>query len=72
MYAIDRIENDIVIAENLKTKEKSELKVNEFSITPKEGTIFSIENNSIIKQEKTEQDRRELLRQKMERLKKHE
>ena len=72
MYAIDRIENDIVIAENLKTKEKIELKVNEFYFTPKEGTIFSIENNSIIKQEKTEQDRRELLRQKMERLKKHE
>ena len=72
MYAIDRIENDIVIAENLKTKEKIELKVNEFSFTPKEGTIFSIENNSIIKQDKTEQDRRELLRQKMERLKKHE
>lgn len=72
MYAIDRIENDIVIAENLKTKEKIELKINEFPFELKEGTIFSIENNNIIKQEKTEQERREILRKKMERLKKYE
>lgn len=72
MYAIDRIENNIVIAENLKTQEKIELKTNEFPFEPKEGTIFSIKNNNIIKQEETEQERRELLRKKMERLKNHE
>lgn len=72
MYAIDRIENNIVIAENLRTKEKLELKIDKFPFEPKEGIIFSIENSSIIKQEAEEQERRKLLREKLERLKNHE
>lgn len=77
MYAIDRVEKNIVIAENLKTKEKLKIKIEDFSFEPKEGTIFSIEKNNnsnsiIVKQEEYEKKRRDLLRQKMERLKKHE
>lgn len=72
MYAIDQIENDIIIAENLKTKEKKEFKKSDFSFPIKEGIIFSIQNNIIQKEEKIEEERRRLLREKMERLKKHE
>lgn len=72
MYAIDQIENNIVIAENLKTKEKEEFNPSDFPFPIKEGMMFSIQNNIIKKEEKKEQERRHLLREKMERLKKHE
>lgn len=72
MYAIDRIEKNLVIAENLKTKEKIEIKKEEFSFEPREGLIFSIENEKIIEKKEVEEDRRKLLREKMERLKHHE
>ncbi len=72
MYAIDQIENDIVIAENLKTKEKKEFKRSDFPFPIKEGTMFSIHNQTIQKEETIEQERRRTLREKMERLKRHE
>lgn len=72
MYAIDQIENDIVIAENLKTKEKKEFKRSDFPFPIKEGTTFSIHNQTIQKEETIEQERRRTLREKMERLKRHE
>lgn len=72
MYAIDRIEKDIIIAEDLQTKEKIEIKIEEFPLKPREGLIFSIENGIIIEKQEVEQDRRKLLREKMERLKHHE
>lgn len=52
MYAIDKIEKNLVIAENLQTKEKIELKKEEFSFEPREGLIFSIENEKIIEKKK--------------------
>lgn len=72
MYAIDRIEKNLVIAENLQTKEKIEIKIEKFSFEPREGLIFSIENEKIIEKKEVEEDRRKLLREKMERLKHHE
>lgn len=72
MYAIDRIEKNLVIAENLQTKEKIEIKKEEFSFEPRERLIFSIENEKIIEKKEVEEDRRKLLREKMERLKHHE
>ena len=72
MYAIDRIENNLVIAENLQTKEKIEIAKEEFSFEPRKGLIFSIENEKIIEKKEVEEDRRKLLREKMERLKHHE
>lgn len=72
MYAIDRIEEDIIIAENLQTKEKIEIKIEDFPLEPREGLIFSIENGIIIEKKAVEEDRRKLLREKMERLKHYE
>lgn len=72
MYAIDRIEKNLVIAENLQTKEKIEIKKEKFLFEPREGLIFSIENEKIIEKKEVEEDRRKLLREKMERLKHHE
>ena len=72
MYAIDKIENDIILAENLETKEKISLTTKDFSFPIKEGTMFSIKDNKIIEESSKEQDRRRILREKMERLKHHE
>lgn len=72
MYTIDRIENDIIIAENLETKEKIEIKTEDFPLNIREGLVFSIENEMIIEKKEVEEDRRKVLREKMERLKHHE
>ncbi len=72
MYAIDRIENGIVIAENLETKKKVELKIESFPFEPQEKTIFKIEDGIILEEENIENQRKQSLREKMERLKKHE
>lgn len=72
MYAIEKIENNLVIAENLETKEQITIPQKDFTFSIKEGTLFDIKNNKIIKQEKLEDERRKLLRERMERLKHHE
>lgn len=72
MFAIDRIEKDIVIAENLNTKEKLEIKIEEFPFQPKEGQLFAIKAGKIIEKDEEEIERRKMLREKMERLKHHE
>ena len=72
MYAIEKIDNNLVIAEDLETKEQITLSQKDFTFSIKEGTMFDIKNNKIIKQEKLEEERRKLLRERMERLKHHE
>lgn len=72
MYAIEKIDNNLVIAEDLETKEQITLSQKDFTFSIKEGTMFDIKNNRIIKQEKQEEERRKLLRERMERLKRHE
>ncbi len=72
MYAIEKIENNLVIAEDLETKEQITIPQKDFTFSIKEGTLFDIKNNKIIKQEKLEDERRKLLRERMERLKHHE
>ena len=72
MYAIEKIDNNLVIAEDLETKEQITLSQKDFTFSIKEGTMFVIKNNKIIKQEKLEEERRKLLRERMVRLKRHE
>ena len=72
MYAIEKIENNLVIAEDLETKEQITIPQKDFTFSIKEGTLLDIKNNKIIKQEKLEDERRKLLRERMERLKHHE
>lgn len=72
MYAIDKIEEDIVVAEKLDSNEKVTFKKDSFPFTVYEGLIFSVLDGKIIKEEQIEQNRRKTLREKMEALKKHE
>ncbi len=72
MYAIEKIENDLVIAENLETKEQKTFQKDEFPFVIKEGTMFIEKDKTLIACPTKEQERRHLLREKMERLKHHE
>lgn len=72
MYAIDKIEGNLIIAENIKTKEKLEIELENFPFRPREGMIFTIEDEKIVERKDLEQKRRQQIREKMERLKKHE
>ena len=72
MYAIDKIEENIVLAENMETKEKLTLTKDNFSFPIYEGLMFSLKDNIPVLEQKREQERRLSLREKMERLKRHE
>lgn len=72
MYAIDQIEESIVLAENLDTKEKITLKKENFPFPIHEGLLFSLKDNTPVLEQQKEEDRRKALREKMERLKRHE
>lgn len=72
MYAIDQIEENIVLAEKLNTKEKIVLKKESFPFPIHEGLLFSLKNNIPVLEKKKEEERRSLLREKMEKLKRHE
>lgn len=69
-YAIDRIEEDIVILENLETKEKEEVNMKNIVGEIHEGAIVIKNNDTYITDSKEESLRRKTLREKLERLKK--
>ena len=52
-YVIDRIENEIVILEELNTKEKIEVEVSKLPNEIKEGIVLKKEENFIIDTEET-------------------
>ncbi len=72
MYAIDKIEENVVVAEDLETKEKITINRKYFPFPIHEGLIFSKRENIITQEDIIEKDRRKMLREKMERLKRHE
>ena len=69
-FAVDRIENDIVICENLETKEKVSLSKN---ILPKvrDGSILIYEKGKYVLDANSENERRKSIRDRFNRLKKN-
>lgn len=68
-FSVDRIIDNIVIIENLETKELLEINIKELPENIKDGTILKLENNQYILDETTQKIREETIREKMERLK---
>lgn len=68
-YAIDKIEEDIVILENLETKEKEAVNIKNILGETHEGAIVIKNNDTYITDSKEENFRRKMLREKLERLK---
>ena len=69
-YSIDRIENNIVILENIQTGLKKEISINELPIDIKEENIVIEDNNEYKIDKVEEQNRREKIINKFQRLKK--
>ena len=62
LFAIDRIEDNIVVLENIETKENREIHREILPINIHEGTIVRCDNNSyIVNEDEEEKRRREIL-----------
>lgn len=68
-YAVDRIEGDIVILENLETKEKKEVQKSELPNTIKESNIVIESNNTYNISQEEENERLKLIQEKFNKIK---
>ena len=68
-YSVDRIIDNIVVLENLDTKELLEIDIEKLPKNIKDGTILKLENNQYLLDEITQKTREETIKEKMERLK---
>lgn len=68
-YAVDRIEDTIVIIENIKTKEKTEISITDIVGQVHEGSIIIKQDNIYVCDIEEEEARRKKLREKLEHLK---
>ena len=71
-YVVDRIEEDIVVLENLETREITNIKISELDFKVREGNILSYENNKYTLDLNTEKLRKEKLRNRFNNLKKRD
>ena len=70
-YAIDRIEENIAILEDINTKEKIEINITELPKGIKEGSILVFKDNKYIIDEKEEENRRKIILEKFNKLKRN-
>lgn len=68
-YAIDRLEGDIAILENIVTKEKKEVPLSLLPANIYEKAIIREENNNYYQDIQTEKEREAMLREKLNHLK---
>ena len=71
-YVVDRIEEDIVVLENIETREITNIKISELDFKVREGNILSYENNKYTLDLNTEKLRKEKLRNRFNKLKKRD
>lgn len=68
-YAIDKIENDIIVLENIDTKELKEVSAFQIIGELHEGAIVIKKEDTYIVSKAEETKRRQILKEKLERLK---
>lgn len=69
-YAVEKIEEDIVVLESLEDRTKKEVQISELPENIKEGNILTYENELYKKDEELEQQRRETIKNKFDMLRK--
>ena len=69
-YAVDRIINNLAVLESLEDQTKKEVLISELPIDLKEGNILAYENDTYIKDESLENQKRESIRNKFDMLRK--
>lgn len=68
-YSVDRIEDNIIILQDLDTKEIKEVLKKDVGIRVKDGDILVYKDNKYMKDNKLKEDRLKLIQEKMNRLK---
>lgn len=68
-YAVDRIENNIVILENINNKEIREVNIKKIGFNINEGDILVFKNNRYYKDDKEKKNRISLLQEKLNKVK---
>ena len=71
-YAVDKIEDDIVLLENILNGEKIMVKKEDFSFSIKETDIVIKKDGAYLKDDKEKEDRIKMIKAKMEALRKKE
>ena len=71
-YAVDKVEDDIVLLENILNGEKKEVRKECFSFQVKETDIIIFENGIYKKDDYEKNDRIKMIKEKMESLRKKE
>ena len=69
-YAVDRIINNLAVLESLEDQTKKEVLISELPMNLKEGNILTYENDTYIKDESLENQKRESIRNKFDMLRK--
>lgn len=70
-YAVDRIEGNIIVLENIETSEKIEISTIE-GMDAKEGDILIYENNTYRKDDTIKEERLNTIKEKMDKLRSDE
>lgn len=68
-YAVDQINGNIAVLENIMSGEKIEIDVSSLPKNIKEGSLLLLQNNKYILNKTLEKSRREMLQNKLNRLK---
>lgn len=71
-YAVDKVEDDIVLLENILNGEKITVKKEDFSFPIKETDIVIKKDDAYLKDDKEKEDRIKMIKAKMEALRKKE
>ena len=71
-YAVDKVEGDIVLLENIINGEKIMVKKEDFSFPVKETDIVIKKDDAYLKDDKEKEDRIKMIKAKMEALRKKE
>ena len=71
-YAVDKVENGIVLLENILSGEKKEVEKKLFSFPVKETDIVIKKDGAYLKDDKEKEDRIKVIKAKMEALRKKE
>ena len=69
-FSVDRIEEYMVVVQNLTTKEMIELPKNILPNNITDGSVIKFENNQYIIDVESQNEREKIIKEKMERLKK--
>lgn len=68
-YSVDRIEEDIIVLENIENKEIIEINKSELDFEVVDGNILRLIDGKFVLDKKTEVKRKESLRERLNRLK---